>query len=167
MNHTVTKCAVHFLLCVCVCVCFRAVPGGQDPQRWCCSRSNPGIRLEQKFRQAQRFSSWRAHTWWSVIVRKQVELHSQEILTCMQNTLWIMTLILSLCNQIFHDIYLNMFYRPCDVIIEVCHPQIVREFGVHFLSQSHFMVRLYFFLSLLRRCGYWFIISFVVDLAHL
>ncbi|KAM8723992.1 aspartate dehydrogenase domain-containing protein isoform 1-T1 [Acanthopagrus schlegelii] len=30
--------------------------------------------------------------------------------------------------------------RPCDVIIEVCHPQIVREFGVHFLSQSHFMV---------------------------
>ena len=62
----------------------------------------------------------------------------------MQNTLWLMTLILSLCNQIFHDIYLNMFYRPCDVIIEVCHPQIVREFGVHFLSQFHLMVRLYF-----------------------
>ncbi|XP_037545495.1 putative L-aspartate dehydrogenase [Nematolebias whitei] len=30
--------------------------------------------------------------------------------------------------------------RRCNVIVEVCHPQIVREFGVHFLSQSHFMV---------------------------
>ncbi|CAB1419953.1 unnamed protein product [Pleuronectes platessa] len=30
--------------------------------------------------------------------------------------------------------------RPCDVIVEVCHPQIVKEFGLHFLSQSHFMV---------------------------
>ncbi|XP_041825641.1 putative L-aspartate dehydrogenase [Melanotaenia boesemani] len=30
--------------------------------------------------------------------------------------------------------------RRCDVIVEVCHPQIVRDFGLHFLSQSHFMV---------------------------
>ncbi|KAK2893985.1 hypothetical protein Q8A73_016469 [Channa argus] len=30
--------------------------------------------------------------------------------------------------------------RQCDVIVEVCHPQIVKEFGPHFLSQSHFMV---------------------------
>ncbi|XP_068192652.1 aspartate dehydrogenase domain-containing protein [Antennarius striatus] len=30
--------------------------------------------------------------------------------------------------------------RPCDVIVEVCHPQIVKDFGLHFLSQSHFMV---------------------------
>ncbi|XP_067333223.1 aspartate dehydrogenase domain-containing protein isoform X2 [Channa argus] len=29
--------------------------------------------------------------------------------------------------------------RQCDVIVEVCHPQIVKEFGPHFLSQSHFM----------------------------
>ncbi|KAF0032566.1 hypothetical protein F2P81_014856 [Scophthalmus maximus] len=28
----------------------------------------------------------------------------------------------------------------CDVIVEVCHPQIVKEFGLHFLSQCHFMV---------------------------
>uniref|UniRef100_A0A8C6UJS3 Aspartate dehydrogenase domain-containing protein n=1 Tax=Neogobius melanostomus TaxID=47308 RepID=A0A8C6UJS3_9GOBI len=30
--------------------------------------------------------------------------------------------------------------RQCDVIVEVCHPQIVKEFGVQFLSKSHFMV---------------------------
>ncbi|XP_030592462.1 aspartate dehydrogenase domain-containing protein [Archocentrus centrarchus] len=30
--------------------------------------------------------------------------------------------------------------RRCDVIVEVCHPQIVKEFGLQFLSQSHFMV---------------------------
>uniref|UniRef100_A0A4W6BR44 Aspartate dehydrogenase domain-containing protein n=1 Tax=Lates calcarifer TaxID=8187 RepID=A0A4W6BR44_LATCA len=30
--------------------------------------------------------------------------------------------------------------RRCDVIVEVCHPQIVKEFGLRFLSQSHFMV---------------------------
>ncbi|KAM7386657.1 hypothetical protein PAMA_009327 [Pampus argenteus] len=30
--------------------------------------------------------------------------------------------------------------RQCDVIVEVCHPQVVKEFGLHFLSQSHFMV---------------------------
>ncbi|XP_047214624.1 putative L-aspartate dehydrogenase isoform X1 [Girardinichthys multiradiatus] len=30
--------------------------------------------------------------------------------------------------------------RRCDVIIEVCHPQIVRDFGLEFLSKSHFMV---------------------------
>lgn len=30
--------------------------------------------------------------------------------------------------------------RRCNVIIEVCHPQIVKEFGLQFLSQSHFMV---------------------------
>ncbi|XP_057673508.1 aspartate dehydrogenase domain-containing protein [Corythoichthys intestinalis] len=30
--------------------------------------------------------------------------------------------------------------RQCDVIVEVCHPQVVKEFGVHFLSRSHFMV---------------------------
>lgn len=33
-------------------------------------------------------------------------------------------------------------YRQCDVIVEVCHPRIVKEFGVRFLSQSHFMVSL-------------------------
>ncbi|XP_016896113.1 aspartate dehydrogenase domain-containing protein isoform X1 [Cynoglossus semilaevis] len=30
--------------------------------------------------------------------------------------------------------------RSCDVIVEVCHPQIVQEFGPSFLSLSHFMV---------------------------
>ncbi|KAL6102730.1 aspdh [Pungitius sinensis] len=30
--------------------------------------------------------------------------------------------------------------RRCDVIVEVCHPHIVKEFGFLFLSQSHFMV---------------------------
>lgn len=30
--------------------------------------------------------------------------------------------------------------RQSDVIVEVCHPQIVKEFGVQFLSKSHFMV---------------------------
>ncbi|XP_077474305.1 aspartate dehydrogenase domain-containing protein isoform X2 [Stigmatopora argus] len=30
--------------------------------------------------------------------------------------------------------------RQCDIIVEVCHPQVVQEFGVHFLSHSHFMV---------------------------
>ncbi|KAM9780137.1 aspartate dehydrogenase domain-containing protein [Neosynchiropus ocellatus] len=30
--------------------------------------------------------------------------------------------------------------RRCDVVVEVCHPQIVREFGLLFLSQSHLMV---------------------------
>lgn len=31
------------------------------------------------------------------------------------------------------------------MIVEVCHPQIVKEFGLLFLSQSHFMVRFFFF----------------------
>uniref|UniRef100_A0A672YIG5 Aspartate dehydrogenase domain-containing protein n=1 Tax=Sphaeramia orbicularis TaxID=375764 RepID=A0A672YIG5_9TELE len=30
--------------------------------------------------------------------------------------------------------------RRCHVIVEVCHPHIVKEFGLHFLSHSHFMV---------------------------
>ncbi|XP_077590371.1 aspartate dehydrogenase domain-containing protein [Stigmatopora nigra] len=30
--------------------------------------------------------------------------------------------------------------RNCDIIVEVCHPQVVQECGVHFLSHSHFMV---------------------------
>ncbi|XP_072298704.1 aspartate dehydrogenase domain-containing protein [Eucyclogobius newberryi] len=30
--------------------------------------------------------------------------------------------------------------RRCDVIVEVCHPHIVKEFGVRFLAKSHFMV---------------------------
>uniref|UniRef100_A0A3Q2PZF5 Aspartate dehydrogenase domain-containing protein n=1 Tax=Fundulus heteroclitus TaxID=8078 RepID=A0A3Q2PZF5_FUNHE len=30
--------------------------------------------------------------------------------------------------------------RRCDVIVEVCHPQIVRDFGHEFLSKSHLMV---------------------------
>lgn len=48
---------------------------------------------------------------------------------------------------VFYDIFFKLqltiivFYRRCDVIVEVCHPQIVKEFGHHFLSQSHFMVR--------------------------
>ncbi|XP_014864652.1 aspartate dehydrogenase domain-containing protein isoform X2 [Poecilia latipinna] len=29
--------------------------------------------------------------------------------------------------------------RRCDVIVEVCHPQIVRDFGLKFLSEAHFM----------------------------
>lgn len=40
--------------------------------------------------------------------------------------------------------YDSVFYRACDVIVEVCHPQIVKEFGILFLSQSHFMVRICF-----------------------
>ncbi|CAJ1076874.1 putative L-aspartate dehydrogenase [Xyrichtys novacula] len=30
--------------------------------------------------------------------------------------------------------------RRCDVVVEVCHPQIIGEFGPHFLSQSHLLV---------------------------
>ncbi|CAN9505714.1 unnamed protein product [Ophioblennius macclurei] len=30
--------------------------------------------------------------------------------------------------------------RRCDVIVEVCHPQIVKEFGPKFLAHAHFMV---------------------------
>ncbi|XP_056869988.1 aspartate dehydrogenase domain-containing protein [Takifugu flavidus] len=30
--------------------------------------------------------------------------------------------------------------RKCDLIVEVCHPQIVKEFGALFLSHAHFMV---------------------------
>ncbi|XP_076123022.1 aspartate dehydrogenase domain-containing protein [Alosa pseudoharengus] len=30
--------------------------------------------------------------------------------------------------------------RGADVIVEVCHPQIVKEFGAQFLSKSHFLV---------------------------
>ncbi|KAM4634612.1 aspartate dehydrogenase domain-containing protein [Polymixia lowei] len=30
--------------------------------------------------------------------------------------------------------------RECDVIIEVCHPQIVKDFGLFFLSQAHLLV---------------------------
>uniref|UniRef100_A0AAY4CEV4 Aspartate dehydrogenase domain-containing protein n=1 Tax=Denticeps clupeoides TaxID=299321 RepID=A0AAY4CEV4_9TELE len=30
--------------------------------------------------------------------------------------------------------------RPADIIVEVCHPQIVKEFGIQFLSCSHFLV---------------------------
>lgn len=50
------------------------------------------------------------------------------------------------------------FYRPCDVIVEVCHPQITREFGLLFLSQSHFMVRLFFFFD--RRRFYFEVIFY-------
>ena len=37
--------------------------------------------------------------------------------------------------------HVRVFYRRCDLIAEVCHPQIVREFGPLFLSHAHFMVR--------------------------
>ncbi|CAL8235021.1 unnamed protein product [Boreogadus saida] len=30
--------------------------------------------------------------------------------------------------------------RVCEVIVEVCHPQIVKDFGVQFLSHAHFLV---------------------------
>ncbi|XP_056143289.1 aspartate dehydrogenase domain-containing protein [Lampris incognitus] len=30
--------------------------------------------------------------------------------------------------------------RRCDVIVEVCHPKIAKDFGSHFLSQAHFLV---------------------------
>ncbi|XP_061740698.1 aspartate dehydrogenase domain-containing protein isoform X2 [Nerophis ophidion] len=30
--------------------------------------------------------------------------------------------------------------RSCDLIVEVCHPQVVQEFGLHFLSGSHLLV---------------------------
>lgn len=35
-------------------------------------------------------------------------------------------------------------FRVTDVIVEVCHPQIVKEFGVRFLSHAHFLVTLLF-----------------------
>ncbi|KAM9392054.1 aspartate dehydrogenase domain-containing protein [Pholidichthys leucotaenia] len=40
---------------------------------------------------------------------------------------------------ILHDLS-SFTKRQCDVIIEVCHPHIVKEFGLRFLSHSHFMV---------------------------
>lgn len=33
-----------------------------------------------------------------------------------------------------------MFSRNADVIVEVCHPQIVKDFGGRFLSHAHFLV---------------------------
>lgn len=35
-------------------------------------------------------------------------------------------------------------FRVTDVIVEVCHPRIVKEFGVRFLSHAHFLVTLLF-----------------------
>ncbi|KAF6734558.1 putative L-aspartate dehydrogenase [Oryzias melastigma] len=40
---------------------------------------------------------------------------------------------------ILHDLS-SFADRKCDVIVEVCHPQIVKEYGCSFLSHSHFMV---------------------------
>ncbi|XP_051988073.1 aspartate dehydrogenase domain-containing protein [Xyrauchen texanus] len=35
---------------------------------------------------------------------------------------------------------LDITQRDTDVIVEVCHPQIVKEFGVRFLSHAHFLI---------------------------
>ncbi|XP_077068546.1 aspartate dehydrogenase domain-containing protein isoform X1 [Siphateles boraxobius] len=40
---------------------------------------------------------------------------------------------------ILHDLS-DFTCRVTDVIVEVCHPQIVKEFGVRFLSHAHFLV---------------------------
>lgn len=44
-----------------------------------------------------------------------------------------------MCHQC--TLVVSVLNRQCDVIVEVCHPKIVNEFGTQFLSQAHFMVR--------------------------
>lgn len=46
-------------------------------------------------------------------------------------------------RSVCYSVFAGGFYRRCDVIVEVCHPQIVRDFGLKFLSEAHFMVRLF------------------------
>lgn len=62
----------------------RAVPGGQDPQRWTWSRSDPGFCVEQEFWQAQGFSSSWADTggpvvFWEQVLAHIINLHSSVI----------------------------------------------------------------------------------------
>lgn len=57
---------------LCPCTCIRPVPGGEDTWRWGGCRFNSGICLEQKHRQAQRFSSRGVHTSRSLSLCKQV-----------------------------------------------------------------------------------------------
>ncbi|KAF4116240.1 aspartate dehydrogenase domain-containing protein isoform X2 [Onychostoma macrolepis] len=40
---------------------------------------------------------------------------------------------------ILHDLS-DFTHRDTDVIVEVCHPKIVKEFGLRFLSHAHFLV---------------------------
>lgn len=52
-----------------------------------------------------------------------------------------------MCHQ--HTVFVSVLNRQCDVIVEVCHPNIVKEFGTQFLSRAHVMVRNWFFMSLI------------------
>lgn len=50
--------------------------------------------------------------------------------------------LISRLHNIIFKLMIHCFgFRQCDVIVEVCHPHIVKEFGLLFLSQAHFMVR--------------------------
>lgn len=48
-----------------------------------------------------------------------------------------------MCCQL--TLFASVLNRQCDVVVEVCHPHIVKEFGTHFLSQAHFMVGWFYF----------------------
>lgn len=40
--------------------------------------------------------------------------------------------------------FLLVCYRKADLIVEVCHPQIVKDFGVQFLSAANVLVILFY-----------------------
>lgn len=62
---------------------------------------------------------------------------------------WIHLICLNVNGRAKHSTYkcfcvCLVCFRVSDVIVEVCHPQIVKEFGVRFLSHSNFLVTLLF-----------------------
>lgn len=118
--------------CVCACVCVRAVPRGEDPQRGRGFGPNIGFCLEQRPNQAQRSSSRWTHPAGSIILCKQVHTHTYAHMH---------THTFSVFQTCIHVL---VFDRRCDLILEVCHPQIVKEFGPLFLSHAHFMVIIFF-----------------------
>lgn len=50
-----------------------------------------------------------------------------------------------MCHQ--RTLFVSVLNRQCDVIVEVCHPNIVKEFGTQFLSRAHVMVRNWFYVT--------------------
>lgn len=125
----------HLLLChdtctdIEVCVCIRAVPCGEDPQGWRGSGPNVGFYLEQRSNQAQRSRPRWTHPAGLAILHKQVQTRTHTYTHTFSE--W----------KTFMHACMSLFDRRCDLIVEVCHPQIVKEFGPLFLSHAHFMVR--------------------------
>lgn len=46
----------------------------------------------------------------------------------------------SVAEDLILNNLLDFTHRDADVIVEVCHPQIVKDFGARFLSHAHFLV---------------------------